>query len=195
MSLSDEELALLQRDRRALQQESHRPDPVELPPDGPVTITPKVSREIARRAEDESLAAIAEDYNVSVMTVVRHRDACDITPRTVIDKPKCIVMREMATDGMSSSEIAKRLQVSQEAVLRHASTARSCQHTHQVPRVDMNFTVDSAECDRMRWYAHNDYSGPEIAEIFGRTRDTVNKHVSAARDCSCENEVEPVCYD
>lgn len=182
-------------------------DPVDKPPswDGDQNkyIDEKISKLIVEHAQEESNSAAAEYFGISERTVERHRsywqDGEDAeTPSfngaTRVTGPKCAVMREMGHDGIPLSVIGERMGVSKRTAHRHVSSSEECQHTTPVPRVDMGREVTSQKCDRMRRLARDGKTGPEIAQLVRHTRDTVNQHVSANRECNCDNEEPPICY-
>lgn len=182
-------------------------DPVDKPPswDGDQNkyIDERISELIVEHAQQESNSAAAEYFGISERTVERHRsywqdgDDCE-TPSfsggTRVDAPKCSVMREMGHSGIPLSQIAERMGVAKRTAHRHVSSSEECQHQTAVPRVDMGREVTAQKCDRMRRLARDGMTGPEIAQRVRHTRDTVNQHVSAARECNCDNEEDPICY-
>lgn len=184
------------------------PDPVDQPPtwDGDQNkyIDERISQLIYEHAVETSNREAAEYFGISERTIERHRsywqdgedgETPSFTGATRVTAPKCAVMRDMGHDGIPLSEIADRMGVAKRTAHRHVSSSEECQHETAVPRVDMGREVTDQKCDRMRRLARDGMTGPEIAQLVRHTRDTVNQHVSANRECSCDNEEEPINYD
>lgn len=182
-------------------------DPVDTAPtwDGDQNkyIDERISELIVEYAQEESNADAAEHFGISERTVERHRsywqDGDDAeTPQFTgakrVDPARCAVMREMGHSGIPLSQIADRFGLAKRTAHRHVSSSEECQHDSAVPRVDMGREVTSQKCDRMRRLARDGMTGPDIAQRVRHTRDTVNQHVSANRDCNCDNEEPPICY-
>lgn len=168
-------------------------------------ITPALSRQIARFADANTNQEAAEFFDVSVRTVERHRatwnpgstdgDQVAFESRAWVNEELCAEMRELAADGLSLREIGDEVGVGKRTAHQHVSAVEDCQHDVDVPRVELDGRyVTPNECDEMRRKARAGMSGTAIAERVGRTRDTVNRHVSAARDCACDNNEPAIEY-